>query len=325
MRIFLVILFAAATALAQAPAEPLPVFENLREAFNATDAVAFSRDFAPALKEEIAEKFLPYFLRRTKGGWGEWETVREVSWDSGRSSAKAKVQFAETTQMLVLALDAEGRITRFDFSEVDTPDFDHPKSASAPLRFPLKGTWLVLAGGDPETYAAAGRTMQNAFALDLVKVTDGRAWKAGRETRNDQFPAYGQEVAAPIGGKLIQATDSIPENAPGERNAFAPEGNALVIKMADREYLSLSHLKGGSFSVKVGAEVAPGQTLARIGNSGDTPHPVLSMNASTDILGQKGLPIKFAFACVEVQEGQNWEKRENYSPSTGDLLRPCAE
>jgi len=69
----------------------------------------------------------------------------------------------------------------------------------------------------------------------------------------------------------------------------------------------------------------PGQALAKAGRSGDTPVSVVTLSVSNNFLGQKGKARKFGFACVEVFDGQGWQKKINFSPVKGDRLRPCAE
>lgn len=324
MRIFLSLLLLASLAPAGTPTDPMPLLMDLQEAYNRSDGTAFAKDFSSALQKKFNEDYTKSFFLNAKTGWGTWNTIGEVRRE-GEDTLVVRVGLELAVRNLTLRFDAAGKVDQLSFVEIEAVDFAAPPMASTYFRFPVQGAWLVLAAGDPETYQAEGRTRENAFALDLVKVKEGTSWSTGKETLNSQFASYDQEVTAPVGGKIVQLVDAVPENAVGKTNDIAPGGNALTIQFSRDEYLSMTHLRAGSFAPKVGQEAVPGAALARTGNSGATPRPKLTLNASDNILYQKGRSLKFGFSCVEVLTGQSWVRKENYSPATGDLLRPCAE
>ena len=323
MRIFLLLLLAL-NAFAQKPADLGPILDNLKDSYDRTDPATFTRDFSPALKEANSEKILKGFFINVLPGWGHWKTTGAVAWKSERE-AVVRVDFEKANTELVLRLNAEGKVEYYKFNEIAVIDFASPPQASMYLRFPLKGQWLVLEGGDTAESNRHHARVDEAFALDLVKVADDGSWSTGKESTNEQFATYGQEILNPVVGRVIQITDNIPENAPGKANAMAPEGNALAIRYAQNEYVIFEHMQAGSFSVKPGHEPAPGQVLGRAGNSGDSLHPIVTVNVMDNVLGQKGKARKFGFACVEWFDGQSWQKKTNYFPVKGDRLRPCTD
>ncbi len=133
-----------------------------------------------------------------------------------------------------------------------------------------------------------------------------------------------QEVFAPLDGRVWQLIDKVPENEPSKPNTFREEGNAIVLRLGDEEYLVLAHLKEGSFKTKVGKEVKKGEPLALTGFSGNISEPMVGLWMQSNILEQEGEAIKFYFSCVEILDGKNWVKKEGYFPKKGEILRACS-
>jgi murein DD-endopeptidase MepM/ murein hydrolase activator NlpD len=80
---------------------------------------------------------------------------------------------------------------------------------------------------------------------------------------------------------VVIARDGVPDNTP-----FAPPftavvdlqsapGNVVVIDVGDDRFASYAHLAHGSLLVTVGDEVAEGQAIGLIGNSGNSLGPHL--------------------------------------------------
>jgi len=319
MRLSICLLLLAASVFAQIPADPAPSLETLRDGYDKGDYAIFSKEFSAALKTRMDEKTAGQFFKNANIGWGHWDTFGPPERLS-ESEIRMRCVFEKTIADLTVKFDAEGKIDQYNFKEVLTPDFASPPIASVYFRFPFKGEWIVLQGGDTAEQNAHHNNPSMAFALDLIRAPQPKLTPA----ENEALTA-GQPVFCPVGGMVEQLIDAIPENAPGQTNPMAPDGNAISIKYTKDEYLSISHLQPGSFTVKASQKLEPGQALAKTGRSGDTPASMVTLNVSNNILGQKGKTRKFGFACVELFDGKAWQKKVNYSPVKGDLLRLCAD
>lgn len=319
MRLTICLLLLSAAAFAQVPADPAPALETLRNGYDMGDYSIFSKMFSEGFKVRMDEKAAGQFFKNANIGWGNWDSFSTPERIS-ENEVRARCVFEKTTADITVRFDAEGKIDQYTFKEVLVPDFANPPIASAYFRFPFKGEWTVLQGGDTAELNTHHDDSFMAFALDLARTPADKAGAA-----DGASPTAGQEIYCPVGGTVAQLVDGIPENAPGQANAMAPHGNVIAIQYTKNEYLSISHLQAGSFAVKASQKVEPGQILARAGSSGDAPAPAVTLSVSSNLIGQKGKVRKFGFACVELFDGQGWQKKVNYSPIKGDRLRLCAE
>jgi murein DD-endopeptidase MepM/ murein hydrolase activator NlpD len=66
-----------------------------------------------------------------------------------------------------------------------------------------------------------------------------------------------------------------------------------VVRHGDGRYATYAHLQKGSVTVEVGDRVRPGQTLGKLGNTGNTsaPHLHLQITDRRSVLGSSGLPF----------------------------------
>ncbi|PLX13536.1 MAG: hypothetical protein C0594_01115 [Marinilabiliales bacterium] len=103
-------------------------------------------------------------------------------------------------------------------------------------------------------------------------------------------------VLAPADGIVEEIADGIPDNKIGDVNLIDNWGNTVVVKHSDYLFSSLSHLKAGTFKVKVGDVVKKGQVLALVGNSGRSPEPHLHMQLqSSKYIGSKTIDFPIAY------------------------------
>ena len=160
------------------------------------------------------------------------------------------------------------------------------------IHLPFYGEWYVSQGH-------AGRITHREdwkYAWDFVVTDDtGKTFKLPGKELTDFF-CYNLPVLAPAGGYVISLTDGVEDNAIGDVNLDENWGNSIVIKHAEYLYTQISHIKKGSFRVKLGDYVAKGDYLATCGNSGRSPEPHLhfQVQASPQI-GAKTLlyPISY--------------------------------
>jgi len=191
---------------------------------------------------------------------------------------------------------------------------------------PLAGTnWTAANGPSLDSHHRMGlfvagglAQISRRYALDWKKYRDGKSYSGDARDVNAYF-AYGQTVLAVADGKVVVARDGFPNNVPRTAAGFTPAvpvtmeslpGNFIVIDLGDGQFAQYAHLQPGSVQVKVGDRVQRGQSLARIGNSGDAREPHLHFQVATspDILASEGLPFLFDHYRLSVS-GAHWETR----------------
>ena len=140
------------------------------------------------------------------------------------------------------------------------------------------------------------------YALDLVALDDkGHIFVEGADPAdpNGQWVSWDQPYVSPIAGTVVAARGDVAD-ASGvhmETERDAAVGNHLILKTADGYFVVLAHLQQGSLQVEVGDTVAPGDPLARCGNSGNTTSPHLHLQVQThlDPWHEDNRSVPFAF------------------------------
>lgn len=173
---------------------------------------------------------------------------------------------------------------------------------------PLKGNgWLAAnalsnSADHRRTIAVVnGRArIAQRYAIDFVQLDEqGRAY-SGDPARNESWTGYGAPVLAVADGVVEAVKDDLPDNRP----LTAPEvkidlqtigGNHVVLALPGGQRVFYGHLKPGSVRVKPGQKVKKGDTLAALGNSGqsDAPHLHIHVADGASALGAEGLPFAF--------------------------------
>ena len=162
---------------------------------------------------------------------------------------------------------------------------------TASLRWPLPDLRWTVAEGTGTVLHHHWPAVAQRGALDLVcSVRGGRSTAAVRPRRCEAFPAYGALVVAPCSGVVRTARDGCPDRP--QKHAPAP-GNHVVIASEDGDEVLLAHLKLSSVAVRKGESVAEGETVGRVGNSGDSSEPHLHIHATRD-----GCPLRLRFTGV---------------------------
>jgi hypothetical protein len=145
-------------------------------------------------------------------------------------------------------------------------------SLSSPLR---GGPFYVVSGG------GNGSVNQHSdYAMDIAKLNAFGFSAAGfYPAELEKHAAFGAEIIAPCAGEVIAA-----ENSKLNRRPLDPDSNDLrggnhVVIFCDGHSVHLAHMQPGSIVVGVGDQVAAGQLLGKVGNSGNTMQPHLHINA----------------------------------------------
>jgi hypothetical protein len=178
------------------------------------------------------------------------------------------------------------------------------------------GRWLAHEGpGNHRSHhwgsqlADNGRvTIPQRFAIDFIGLDDtGRAVRTDAHTSaNGDWAGFGADVIAVEDGVVRDRQEDVADNVPLAaqplpRSVSARDlyGNYIVVE-SDGHFVHYAHLQRGSVRVRVGERVRRGETLGRVGNSGNSSGPHLHLHVSDRAAfeGSDGLP--FAMAPLEV-------------------------
>ncbi|MFM7021862.1 MAG: urea transporter [Flavobacteriales bacterium] len=160
------------------------------------------------------------------------------------------------------------------------------------IHLPFFGEWFV-------SQAHEGKITHKEdwkFAFDFVIVDETqKTFKTPGEQVTD-FYCYNLPVLAPAAGYVVTVVDDIDDNAVGDINLGENWGNSIVIKHSDFLYSKISHIKKGSFKVKLGDYVKKGEVLASCGNSGRSPEPHVHFQLqASPYVGAKTLKYPLAY------------------------------
>ena len=152
--------------------------------------------------------------------------------------------------------------------------------------------------------AGAVRVPQR-FAVDWALLgEDGRLFHGTPSVLTNWY-GYAAPVYAAANGVVALVRDGAPDRVPLDASgapvmeaAEAP-GNVIVLDLGHGRFATYAHLKAGSLRVAPGDTVVAGQTLAQIGNSGNTKAPHLHFHLSGDVepLAGEGLPSLSGPSC----------------------------
>lgn len=145
-------------------------------------------------------------------------------------------------------------------------------------------------------------TIYQRYAIDYIKLDSQGRQLVGDQLDNRSYFTEGQEVIAVADATVVVAIDGLAENLPGKTpqgdalNLGTVTGNTIVLALGEGQYAIYAHLLPGSVRVKKGDTVRLGQTLARIGNTGNSilPHLHFQLADTPDSLSGEGLPYTHA-------------------------------
>ena len=176
-----------------------------------------------------------------------------------------------------------------------------PEAGTVNLAFPLQaGRYLVVNGGTNSSTNAHLETLDTAvprysawrgqsYGVDLVALDRwGLRARGFQPTDPRAYVIYGARILAPCTGRVIIAVDGLPDMQVPEVDREHLAGNHVLLRCIDADIL-LGHLQRGSVRVRAGAEVAVGDWLGLVGNSGNTGEPHLHIHAQG--IGPVGAPL----------------------------------
>lgn len=314
-----ILVFAASTPAQQVASIDVAQLRFLQKAqkivaaVNKHDVDAIEADFDPVMKRELpADKLKPLLWQMTEE-LGSVEMLGDVriKW---KDVAIIPVKFQKGILDLQLAIDSADHISGLYFipHKVEAP---LPTRNSVKLSLPFSGRWNVVWGGDTKEQNFHHDSKNQRYAIDW-NVTDqiGKSYNGEGKSDSDFF-AWGKEVLSPADGIVTDAIDGVRDNDPFSANEHEALGNAIVIKIAENEYVVLSHLQRGSVSLKVGDKISRGQVIAKCGNSGNCVEPRLQMHLQNTPVMQDAYAIPMFFDEIGVQRKKDIEHIEkNYAP-----------
>jgi peptidase M23-like protein len=206
-------------------------------------------------------------------------------------------------RMVFSATTADGKTT-----DATLENFPVPVSHEAVLTIspPFHGgTWL--AGDGPSNTANHRRTITaidghiysaERFAIDWLKVGPNGDSRHDGSSRNDNWWGW-EPVLAVADGEITEVVDEFPDNTPRVLPPVTLDnigGNHVILKIAPNRYVSYAHLQHGSIKVRLHEHVRTGDTLALLGNSGNTTGAHLHMQVTdrSSMLEAEGMPFEFA-------------------------------
>ncbi|WP_199098083.1 M23 family metallopeptidase [Dyella sp. ASV21] len=212
----------------------------------------------------------------------------------------------------------------------------------APLR---GGRWLAHEGpGAAQSHhwgslvAVNGQlTIPQRYALDLVGLdAAGHVMRAGvkdiQKSVYADWIGYGTDVLAVADGVVRSARDGeqehpplSPQPEPASLTTNGLFGNYVVLEVSPGVFASYAHLQRGSLKVKPGDHVHRGDTLAKLGQSGNSaaPHLHFQLSNATTFEGSEGVPYvfdRFVFLGAE-SEAQLFGQGEPWKATTADPRR----
>jgi Peptidase family M23 len=142
------------------------------------------------------------------------------------------------------------------------------------------------------------------FAVDWEQLDAAGRIYAGSPSDPSSYAIYGRDVLAVADAAVVAVRDELPDQQPGKMPAEIAvedaDGNSIVLDLGAGRYALYAHLRAGSITVKPGDRVKRGQSIARVGNSGNTlaPHLHFHVMDTPSPLASNGLP--YAIDAFEV-------------------------
>jgi len=268
-----------------------------------------------------------------------------ASFGAGELCAMLSMPFVEepcrldsgTQRVLFLTLDLEDAPEslshQFSFADNngDSLSLDAqavPIGADAPIAIgpPVgDGTWFAHAGPGPYSHhrqtlaPKAGKlTQDQRFAIDWLRFdAEGPDWNA----------TFGSDVLAVADASVIYVINDLPDADIGshDRGGVAIDwdtlaGNKIVLDLGNGHFAIYEHLKSGSILVTEGDQVKRGQTIAAVGNSGNTTHPHLHFSigdsAATGIADGRPYALDCYSLLGRIDPMPSWDAVAEQTPSS---------
>ncbi len=169
-----------------------------------------------------------------------------------------------------------------------------------PIHLPVWGEWTISQGHDGK------HTHKGDWgkAFDFMLHDDDAKSHRSNGLLCEDYYCYNKPVLAPADGIVEEIIDNCDDNEIGKVNTTNNWGNTIIIRHLPGLYTQMSHLKKGSFKVKIGDFVKRGDLLAHCGNSGRSPVPHLHFQVqATPTLGSRTIDYPFDYYLAKGKQG----------------------
>jgi murein DD-endopeptidase MepM/ murein hydrolase activator NlpD len=188
---------------------------------------------------------------------------------------------------------------------------------------PLAGEWGAVAGGRSTllSHHYAYSTPNVRDALDFVRLDEGTGY-AGDPKRAESWYGFGEPVLAPADGTVVSVSDIHADEPVGAIGQTPPYGNHIILKIGNRRYAVMAHLKQGSARVSEGERVQLGQQIAAVGDSGNSLWPHLHFHVQDGpIIDQQARTVPVVFRDVVLIRGARESTPAEAELRRGDQIR----
>lgn len=183
------------------------------------------------------------------------------------------------------------------------------------LSLPFYGEWMVTQGYE----GSVTHKGDWSKALDFMLLDEDAKTYSEYGINLENYYCYNKPVLSPGDGIVEELVDWVADNPVGKMNIDRNWGNALVIRHAPGLYSKVTHLKLGSFKVKVGDYITKGQWIASVGNSGRSPEPHLHFQVQeTPYIGSKTMDYPYGYFIV--RSNNSFQLKSYEIPAEGDLV-----
>ena len=222
-------------------------------------------------------------------------------------------------------------------------------SDAAVVDFPLRGEWRALHTPADRVPSHGTDFFAQRYAFDFVRMDATGTWYYPGEHRDllrhlttgiaaSRFHCWDQPVHAAAAGRVVAAADGWPDRERVQRlwelarATFVPPrlskqgdyrplaGNHVIVEGTEAVAF-YAHLRAGSVRVRAGDQVAAGDSLGTVGNSGNStmPHLHFHLMDGPDPLAARG--VGCAFRGYERWTDDRWEPVARGVPGLFERVR----
>ncbi len=136
------------------------------------------------------------------------------------------------------------------------------------------------------------------YAVDWEQLDGQGHIYSGPREQLKSYAIFGQPVFAVADARVVSVIDGRPEQTPGKYptniSLAAADGNSIILDLGEQRYALYAHLQPGSIKVRVGGQVALGQMIGLVGDTGNSivPHLHFQVMDAPLSLASNGLPYE---------------------------------